>query len=471
VRIFLTTVLLLIFGELVAQDTHYWTQQFGTRSSLMGGAVVGRVMDNSSIFYNPACLALVDTSSVSINADLYQLEKTRIENALGNQKDFNHDNFKNLPLLFSGIISTHNPGLKIGYGFASSVDYNFKGIARIDSNSPVVDDAESPGNETYIGQLSLSSRISETTFGLGIGKKLNEHWSIGTTLLSSWRSQNYQRSLFTRMFLNKPGNPLVSSDHIESFSYNNLRSQVKLGVHYRGNRYDIGMSVNTPSFKILGKGIVAADITANNILYQGQRIDVLANDRQEKLPSIFKTPWSIAGGINLDMKRGQLGVTVQYFGSKKIYDILHAKPAAFIRPPQAYPDIGSDDFLRVKTGNKSVVNWTVGYEYNINNKYTFDISFRADNSYFDKAVHDLRGIKPDISSWDIYHVVVGGNASARRLSLSAGFLFGFGSNKNYIEEGNLEEPQERNLLQGKYSYHKSRLSFFWHFTWIYYSIQ
>jgi len=174
----------------------------------------------------------------------------------------------------------------------------------------------------------------------------------------------------------------------------------------------------------------------------------LANDRQEKLPSVFKTPWSIAGGINLDMKRGQLGVTVQYFGSQKIYDILHAKPAAFIRPPQAYPDIGSDDFLRVKTGNKSVVNWTVGYEYNINNKYTFDISFRADNSYFDKAVHDLRGIKPDISSWDIYHVVVGGNASARRLSLSAGFLFGFGSNKNYIEEGNLEEPQERNLLQG-----------------------
>jgi hypothetical protein len=365
----------------------------------MGGAVVGRVMDNSSIFYNPACLALIDTSSISINADLYQLEKTRIENALGKQKDFNHDNFKNLPLLFSGIIPTDNPSLKIGYGFASSVDYNFKGIARIDSNSPVVDDAESPGNETYIGQLSLSSRISETTFGLGIGKKLNDHWSIGSTLLFTWRDHNYERSLFTRMFLNKPGSPLVSGDHIESFSYNNLRSQVKLGIHYKGNHYDIGLSVNTPSLKLFGKGTVAADITANNILYQGQRIDVLANDRQEKLPSLFKTPWSIASGINLDMKRGQLGVTVQYFGSQKIYDVLQAKPAAFIRPPQAYPDIGSDDFLRVKTGNRSVVNWAVGYEYIINNKFTFDVSFRADNSYFEKNVHDVRGIKPDISSW------------------------------------------------------------------------
>jgi hypothetical protein len=105
----------------------------------MGGAVVGRVKDNSAIFYNPACLAFIDTSSVTINADLYQLEKTRIENALGNQKDFNNNNFKNLPLLISGLIPTKNPNLKMGYGFASSVDYGFHGLARIDGNYPIVE--------------------------------------------------------------------------------------------------------------------------------------------------------------------------------------------------------------------------------------------------------------------------------------------------------------------------------------------
>jgi hypothetical protein len=117
-KFFFIPLLLISCYNSIAQDTHYWALQFGTRSSLMGGAVVGRVKDNSAIFYNPACLSFIDTSSITINADLYQLEKTKIENALGNQKDFNNNNFKNLPFLISGLIPTKNPNIKMGYGFA-----------------------------------------------------------------------------------------------------------------------------------------------------------------------------------------------------------------------------------------------------------------------------------------------------------------------------------------------------------------
>jgi hypothetical protein len=53
-----------------AQDTHYWTHQFGTRSALMGGAVVGGTRDNSMIFYNPAAVSFIDSSSLSINANI-----------------------------------------------------------------------------------------------------------------------------------------------------------------------------------------------------------------------------------------------------------------------------------------------------------------------------------------------------------------------------------------------------------------
>jgi hypothetical protein len=94
------------------------------------------------------------------------------------------------------------------------------------------------------------------------------------------------------MFLNTPGSPLVSGDYLQNFYYDNLRGQLKLGIYYRGDRFDIGLALNSPSFRIFGKGVVAADITANNMLYHGQRIDILANDRQEKLHSVYKTPWS-----------------------------------------------------------------------------------------------------------------------------------------------------------------------------------
>ena len=38
--------------------------------------------------------------------------------------------------------------------------------------------------------------------------------------------------------------------------------------------------------------------------------------------------------------------------------------------------------------------------------------------------------------------------SGRRLSVSTGILYGFGSDKKYEQDGNLDEPSERNFLQG-----------------------
>ncbi len=47
-----------------AQDNNYWTNQFGTRSNLMSGAVVGGVRDPSAGFYNPGAVPFItDTGS------------------------------------------------------------------------------------------------------------------------------------------------------------------------------------------------------------------------------------------------------------------------------------------------------------------------------------------------------------------------------------------------------------------------
>jgi len=39
-----------------AQDSHFWTRQYGSRSALLGGAVVGGVRDSSAAYYNPGGL-------------------------------------------------------------------------------------------------------------------------------------------------------------------------------------------------------------------------------------------------------------------------------------------------------------------------------------------------------------------------------------------------------------------------------
>ncbi len=52
-----------------AQETNYWTHALGTRSALMGGAVVAGVRDNSAIWYNPGALGFITNPSLSISAN------------------------------------------------------------------------------------------------------------------------------------------------------------------------------------------------------------------------------------------------------------------------------------------------------------------------------------------------------------------------------------------------------------------
>ena len=46
-------ILMLVSYALTGQDSHYWSNQFGTRSSLLSGAVIAGYSDNSMIHYNP----------------------------------------------------------------------------------------------------------------------------------------------------------------------------------------------------------------------------------------------------------------------------------------------------------------------------------------------------------------------------------------------------------------------------------
>jgi hypothetical protein len=42
------------------QDSHYWTNQYGTRATLLGGAVIGSVLDLSGTYYNPGGMSLIE---------------------------------------------------------------------------------------------------------------------------------------------------------------------------------------------------------------------------------------------------------------------------------------------------------------------------------------------------------------------------------------------------------------------------
>lgn len=59
-----------------------------------------------------------------------------------------------------------------------------------------------------------------------------------------------------------------------------------------------------------------------------------------------------------------------------------------MRPAALAPEIQSDEFLRLRSGAKSVVNAAIGYEYQLNDNLSLLGGIRSDISYFDNSVNE-----------------------------------------------------------------------------------
>ena len=73
-RALLVLLLLLVLpvSTGLAQDTHYWNLAYGTRSTLLGGAVIGSVSDLSATYYNPGALGLNPAGGLILSAGVYE---------------------------------------------------------------------------------------------------------------------------------------------------------------------------------------------------------------------------------------------------------------------------------------------------------------------------------------------------------------------------------------------------------------
>lgn len=444
---------------LLAQDTHYWTNQYGTKSALLGGAVVGGIKNNTAIFYNPGALGFIDTASLSINANAYSSENIVVENALGQKQGFKSNYLGSIPLLVGGMFrSGKDQKLKIAYGIVAPIDFNFNATARLDNVENVANDEESPGSEEFIAQSSLNSKLKETVAAVGLGQRINDHWSIGISNFFSFRSLSYYRTQYARLFLNDEENTLVSASYVRTIEYFNVKYIAKIGLAYQKDNFSAGLTVTTPSINLFGNGKIAVDLIGNNLMSDGSRIDFLANDRQVKLKSKYKSPLSVSGGVNWSMKRSLIGVALQYYGKVDAYDVMQAKPSAFVRPASLYNELQSDQYLRVKASAKAVFNIALGYEYKLKDNLSLTGSFRTNNSYYDKSLKDEVGIKPEFTSWDIYHITGGFTLSKGQSQLSLGLLYAFGADNNREIDGNLDSPTEDNFLQGATTITKAKYS-------------
>ena len=98
--------ILISFGLYsTAQDYHHWSEHFGARASLMGGAATSGLGDNAVVYYNPAAMAFVEDPSMSISVNAYRFRMLTIPDAMGEGLDLKETSFTSMPNLIAGVIA------------------------------------------------------------------------------------------------------------------------------------------------------------------------------------------------------------------------------------------------------------------------------------------------------------------------------------------------------------------------------
>lgn len=443
-------LLLLMFCRYgYAQDTHHWGNQFGTRAALLGGAVLTDTLDNAGVFYNPGNLGYLDTTSLSINANLYGLENVKIENALGQRADFKGIQFNTVPLLISGSIQTKSDW-NVSYGLLTPVSFNFNGIARIEGQYELADEDISPGKENIVSESGVITKLQETTVAVGIGKKLNPNLGFGVSLLNTLRTVNYSYRFSAKALTNSEDYFLISRTQNEFINYFAIRTALKLGLNYQKNSYGLGLAVTTPGVDWLGNGTVAEDLTLSNLFVPGvaEPVTAYASDRQEKLKTTYKSPFELALGAHKAFNRSMISLNVTYFGGLDRYRIINAESGTLVRPETNGNSLDSEDFMNVETSMKPVTNVAIGYENQLKENLTLLGSFRTDFSYFDKKALENSQLQTEITQWDIFHISLGTEIKKSRSSLTLGLIYSFGSTQDYLQRGSFTNVEADQLLEG-----------------------
>ena len=246
-------LLLIGTGHLAgAQEFNYWTQQVGSHSSLLNGAVTASVRDNSAIYYNPGALGFMTNSSLSVVGDLLYLRTQKIRNAAGTDIRFQNTNVDASPQIFSAI---QNIGeyISITYGILTRKYHQMQFIARHEGYYDVLE--SNPGEEYYRGAFDYYKRMREDWLGFGVGWRVHPHLGFGLSTFISVTSDDYNSNLSGNVFSLNPSlgvyEEVANNSHREMLQYRNIGGLLVAGLAYEKGSFQAGLNITTPPVTLL----------------------------------------------------------------------------------------------------------------------------------------------------------------------------------------------------------------------------
>jgi len=231
-----------------AQDAHYWSQQYGTRSELLAGSVVGSPQDLSTTFYNPGGLAQLETESFLLSATAFEYQRLSTRDPTGAFDGVTNDRLGTAPSLFTGLFPRDWVRGTLAYSFLTRHRFDLR------INSWRVDDVPLPGGERTGGNLFVDQRLSEDWGGLTWSEPFGDV-GVGVSLYGAYRSQRGRTEILSQPIPTGSAGPTFSL--VDDYSYWHFRLLAKLGLYWDGDAASVGVTFTTPGLGLFGNGRAA----------------------------------------------------------------------------------------------------------------------------------------------------------------------------------------------------------------------
>jgi len=407
--IYVLFFLIVISIQLLPQEDNYWNIQYGTRSTLLGGSVIGSVSDLSATYYNPGAIALFTDVKFILSAQAYQYDKYQVKNGTGEGKDLNYASI---------TPSAGFAAFNIDFGFLKNdrivVSVLTRQHGEFEFKNRLIDSVEviesSPGKEDFAGGVDYYRKFQEVWAGITYSNKINKVIGLGCTGYIAVNSYTNQSTTILQAL--KIDGDIASYNRISNFTYNNWRTLLKGGIGINLNPLTMGISFTTPSLNLFGSGSVGT-----HLFVSGLDTNRFSSNYQDDVSSEYKTSWAVGFGAAYRMEKFKFHFSAEWFDGVDKYYVLDTQPFK----SQSSGEVLSNDLTNQ---TKSIINYGLGIDYFAADSLIFSASFISDYS----AKADEESLtQPKTLGMNLFHISAGSTFRIWKSMLTLGLVYTYGS--------------------------------------------
>ena len=381
-----------------AQDGHYWTQQYGTKSMLLSGSVIGGVDDLGAVFYNPGRLAVISNAAFLLSANVYEYNAITISDAFGNSKNATKSTIKGVPTLAAGSfklrwLPRHHFAYAVMTRQSSDMSFSFQG----EQHQDVI--AALPGVEYFGAGVEYIQKSNEQWIGLTWSHAITPKISVGVT--TNYTSNSQSKGAKIDLQALSANNETAMYRYNRTYDYKQSGLLWKAGLAATAGPWQLGLTITTPMINLSGSGNYNYEE-----FYKGipalNKADIYSTSYQTGLKVTNQTPWSVGVGASRKIGRNKIHFSSEWYSSVSKYTLMNAADHISQSNPTDTVRFHLVDQL------KSVWNAGLGMEFYISEHVSGFGSFSTD---FTAVTNDLyrfaqRAPEANNSGWntDFYHV-------------------------------------------------------------------